>query len=77
VDHSFDFYLLGYTTKKVTIFDSLDQVSGAPNQTAYVSFSDNYVWDSDEGVLQDTFSVGFDETGFFLDLADYSDLLDN
>lgn len=49
MDSSFGYYLLGDTTKKVTIFDSLDQASGAPNQTAYVSFSDNYVWDSDEG----------------------------
>jgi len=84
VEASFGFYMRGDITKKVTVFDNFDQAIGAPDQTAYASFSDvggNFVFDLDEGVLQDTFTAGFDEIGFFLDLEGfytvYSDPLDN
>jgi len=64
----FGFYFVGTDVTDANnltiIFDALDQ--GAPGQLAYIDFAAGNVIDADAAVLQDTFTAGLGDVGFFL-----------
>lgn len=65
---AFGFYFVGTDVTDVNnltvIFDQLDQ--GGPGQSALIDFTSGDVFDADASVLQDTFTAGFGDVGFFL-----------
>ncbi len=67
----FGFYFVGTDVNDLNnltvIFDQLDQ--GAPGQSALIDFSSGNVIDADASALQDTFTPGLGDVGFFLNVA--------
>lgn len=64
----FGFYFVGTDVTNPSnltiIFDQFDQ--GAPAQSALIDFTSGAVFDADDTVLQDTFTPGLGDVGFFL-----------
>lgn len=64
---SFGFYRASDPSEMVTLFDSADDTGGV-TQIAAVNFDFGVVLDVDSGVMEDSFTAGISEIGFFLEV---------